>query len=232
MVFDLRDLTRDQCITSVTVNLNLDFQNNPPITCGFDEERDCNDKKCILAAIGNYTTRAQCHDDDSVLQSEEALKFLIHFFGDLTQPLHVSNKDRGGNSAKLVYKRRQTNLHSIWDTNMVQDRMELLPSRDLAAYLITEIKTGIFKSLSKSWLSTENFTSLSSLQNSKVAIEYSIDTDQFNCQNVWAGYLEDPTRDFSTDYFQFAIPVIDIQLAKGGYRLAHHLNQIFENCDD
>lgn len=207
----------------------VDFQNNPPEVCGFDEQRDCGDERCILTAIGNYTTQVGCTPS---VESEEALKFLIHFFGDITQPLHVSNRDRGGNSAKLVYAKKQSNLHSIWDTQMVQDRISELESKDLAGYLVSEIKTGAYSSDAKSWLSNESFSSLSSLRNSKVAIEYSMDTDQYNCQKVWAGYLKDPSRDFSGDYYQDAIPVIDLQLAKGGYRLAHHINQIFEKCGE
>lgn len=42
--------------------------------------------------------------------ANEALKFLIHFMGDLHQPLHLTGRDRGGNSDKVVFDKRQTSM--------------------------------------------------------------------------------------------------------------------------
>jgi S1/P1 Nuclease len=39
---------------------------------------------------------------------QEALKFLIHFAGDMHQPLHLTNRDRGGNSDKVTFDGRVT----------------------------------------------------------------------------------------------------------------------------
>lgn len=50
----------------------------------------------------------------------EALKFLVHFVGDLHQPLHAGdNHDRGGNDLKVVLNGQPSNLHSAWDTALV-----------------------------------------------------------------------------------------------------------------
>lgn len=51
-----------------------------------------------------------------------ALKYLLHFVGDIHQPLHASdNQDRGGNCVLLpLGGSRTTNLHSYWDTTVVQ----------------------------------------------------------------------------------------------------------------
>jgi hypothetical protein len=52
-----------------------------------------------------------------------ALKFLIHFVGDLHQPLHASDHDdRGGNCIGLSPSPdgRDTNLHAYWDTGVVE----------------------------------------------------------------------------------------------------------------
>ena len=51
-----------------------------------------------------------------------ALKFLLHFVGDLHQPLHATdNQDRGGNCVLLsLGGPRTTNLHSYWDVNVVE----------------------------------------------------------------------------------------------------------------
>ena len=49
-----------------------------------------------------------------------ALKFLVHLIGDLHQPMHVGNgKDRGGNDIKLKWFNAPTNLHRIWDSDLI-----------------------------------------------------------------------------------------------------------------
>ena len=53
----------------------------------------------------------------------EALKFVVHFVGDIHQPLHCAERsdDRGGN-ARLVFfldQPRAMNLHSVWDTQIL-----------------------------------------------------------------------------------------------------------------
>ncbi|KAI0294852.1 S1/P1 nuclease-domain-containing protein [Multifurca ochricompacta] len=52
-------------------------------------------------------------------QAQEALKFLIHFVGDMHQPLHLTGRDRGGNGDKVSWDGRVTNLHSVWDTSLI-----------------------------------------------------------------------------------------------------------------
>ncbi|HEY4110060.1 S1/P1 nuclease [Puia sp.] len=55
----------------------------------------------------------------------EALKFIVHFVGDLHQPMHVSRaEDKGGNSIQLNFNGTGTNLHSIWDSKLI-DRLGL-----------------------------------------------------------------------------------------------------------
>jgi hypothetical protein len=50
-----------------------------------------------------------------------ALKFIVHFVGDLHQPMHVSRaEDKGGNTIQLNYNGQGTNLHSVWDTKLIE----------------------------------------------------------------------------------------------------------------
>lgn len=54
-------------------------------------------------------------------QKLEALRFLVHFIGDIHQPLHVGlPDDRGGNDVKVRYFGEMTNLHHIWDENLIK----------------------------------------------------------------------------------------------------------------
>jgi hypothetical protein len=50
-----------------------------------------------------------------------ALKMIIHFVGDLHQPMHVSRaEDQGGNKIKLKFQRKESNLHSLWDSGLIE----------------------------------------------------------------------------------------------------------------
>jgi nuclease S1 len=67
-----------------------------------------------------------------------ALRFTIHIIGDLHQPLHVGNgTDRGGNSVKVVFFNKNTNLHTVWDSGMI-DR-EGLSYSEMANWLEQKI---------------------------------------------------------------------------------------------
>lgn len=62
--------------------------------------------------------------DKSTSEADQAfyLKLLIHFVGDLHQPLHVGRADdRGGNKIQLQWFDRGTNLHRLWDSNLIDD---------------------------------------------------------------------------------------------------------------
>lgn len=52
----------------------------------------------------------------------EAVKMLIHLIGDIHQPLHVGGgNDRGGNDVKVAWFRNDSNLHRVWDSDMIDD---------------------------------------------------------------------------------------------------------------
>jgi hypothetical protein len=56
-------------------------------------------------------------------QEVENLKILIHLVGDLHQPLHVGNgTDRGGNDVRLQWFWSNSNLHRVWDSEMIDDK--------------------------------------------------------------------------------------------------------------
>jgi len=54
-------------------------------------------------------------------QRAEALKFLVHFAGDVHQPLHVGRvADRGGNQILVTWMGQQRNLHQVWDEGLIE----------------------------------------------------------------------------------------------------------------
>jgi hypothetical protein len=85
----------------------------------YDRLRDCPDDDCVVEQIG-HDLRALENQSLDQESKTEALKFLIHFVGDIHQPLHCAdNHDRGGNEIYIVAGRRHANLHEIWDADVV-----------------------------------------------------------------------------------------------------------------
>lgn len=72
----------------------MDSHDAPPRRCRVDVSSDCGNG-CVVSAIQNYTSRLL----HSNVFKDESLKFLVHFIGDIHQPLHACGRDRGGNSA-------------------------------------------------------------------------------------------------------------------------------------
>lgn len=67
-------------------------------------------------------------------QKAEALRFYVHFVGDIHQPLHVGRRaDRGGNSIRVRWFREERNLHSVWDEGLVES--ENLSFVDFARFI-------------------------------------------------------------------------------------------------
>lgn len=87
---------------------------------GYDAARDCAGGNCVVAQID--AARHVLGDKHAApVVRREALRFLIHFVADVHQPLHdVDNNDRGGNRIYVELGRDRTNLHHIWDTQVVQ----------------------------------------------------------------------------------------------------------------
>ena len=95
------------------VNIEIDSD-------GYDSVRDCPDDACVVAQIEH---EEQIVGNASIAKPirSEALRLLIHFIGDLHQPLHCAdNHDKGGNLVKVVLRGEQTNLHAVWDTAVVE----------------------------------------------------------------------------------------------------------------
>ena len=82
---------------------------------GLDVARDCSKDNCVIGAIA--AMRAKLRDPSVTdTQRREALMFVIHFVGDMHQPLHSSdNGDHGGTEVHVVFHDQAYNLHSVWD---------------------------------------------------------------------------------------------------------------------
>lgn len=92
--------------------------------CSYKAPVNCHDDLCVVAAIERYSKQLQ----DSWLPlatRRDALKFVVHFVGDVHQPLHAGFAfDRGGNDFQISIQREGWNLHSVWDT-LIIDSLKL-----------------------------------------------------------------------------------------------------------
>lgn len=183
-----------------------------------------------MSALANYTSRAVQKDIDLVEQ-QKALKWLIHFIGDIHQPLHVENLEVGGNLINVTFNGARTNLHAAWDTAIPQKlfggNYSLPNAQSWAANLTSEIKTGVYKKESKSWLK-----GLDVKKPIKSTMLWAIDANKYVCSTVIPDGPEAVRfQEISGSYYESAAPVVKKQLAKAGVRLAAWLDAIVEKAN-
>lgn len=139
-------------------------------------------------------------------EEKEKLKMLIHLVGDIHQPLHVgTGKDRGGNATQVEWFNEDSNLHRVWDTEMIDD----------TKLSYTEFSTAInhpTQEQIKQW------------QNSDV-LDWAYEARELREQ------VYDLPEDHRIGYeYQYKNrELLDRQLLKGGVRLAGILNEIYSS---
>ncbi|KAG9239912.1 putative nuclease PA3 [Calycina marina] len=206
----------------------IDAQDSPPSSCNVDYARDCTTAGCSISAIANYTQRVA----DGRLTADNtqiALKFLIHLLGDITQPLHDEALDVGGNTIIVTFDGYTSdNLHSDWDTYIPEKLIggyALADAQTWANTLIADIDTGIYQSLAASWISGDSITSSANIITT--ATKWATDANALVCTVVMPDGVEAlQTGDLYPTYYNSVVPTVEMQIAKGGYRLANWLNMI------
>lgn len=196
--------------------------------CSLSGDVDCG--CCVITAIANYTSRA---GDASLSSSEryEALKFLVHFVGDASQPLHAGHKgDRGGNMVHVTvgwsgHTSTQTNLHSVWDSSMLEHmlHMKSWTFHSLATDLVKKIRSGQFPV--DVWEKDcdggmgDQCSIDASGESAELACEFAYMNE--NGETILSGSV------LTTKYFETRIPVVETRIAAAGVRLASILNGVF-----
>jgi hypothetical protein len=78
--------------------------------------------------------------NSNLAEKQLALRFIVHLVGDLHQPLHVGKCcDKGGNDVKVTFFGKPTNLHAVWDSQLVDDQQ--LSFTEMAAKLERHIRS-------------------------------------------------------------------------------------------
>uniref|UniRef100_A0A0E0PF00 Aspergillus nuclease S1 n=1 Tax=Oryza rufipogon TaxID=4529 RepID=A0A0E0PF00_ORYRU len=110
---------------------------------GYGDCHNTNGEKdmCVVGAINNYTNALE--DSSSPYDPTESLMFLAHFVGDVHQPLHCGHvKDLGGNTIIVHWYTRKSNLHHVWDVNVIETALKEFYNEDVST-MIKAIKMNI-----------------------------------------------------------------------------------------
>ncbi len=81
--------------------------------------RDCANDACVIGAVAAQLAILSDRTRPDTARAS-ALKFVVHFVGDLHQPLHGGERhDKGGNDVKVTFNGKSTNLHALWDSGLL-----------------------------------------------------------------------------------------------------------------
>ena len=154
-------------------------------------------QKCISMVKNDKNTK-----EDRVFY----LKMLVHLIGDLHQPMHVGRvEDKGGNDIQVQWFGKGSNLHRVWDSNMINDY----------GLSYTELSISLPKLDKKEKRAIQNGTVLDWVEESQEIankLYESVEVGEklaYSYSYIWWGTVES-------------------QLQKGGLRLAKVLDELFK----
>ncbi|MGA8436925.1 MAG: S1/P1 nuclease [Candidatus Sulfotelmatobacter sp.] len=197
---------------------NWHFVDIPKDASGFSDERDCflpnsrhkaattDHQNCVVDRIElfkNVLSDSNAPRDDRI----EALKFLVHFVGDVHQPMHAIGEAEGGNGIAVTEfgstqcGRHPCNLHGAWDTGLIEH-------------------TGMARDTYVAHL--EKLITDDHLTASGKPEDWANESRR-EAQSAW---LPDGAR-IDEVYYQKEIKVVDRRIALAGLRLAAVLNEAF-----
>lgn len=202
----------------------LHFINTPSWACKFVASTDCADSMCVYGAILNFTEQVT---SASGTQQLDALKFVTHFVGDIHQPLHCGFlADHGGNDITGYFLDTYTNLHAVWDAGIIANRITTSFAGDQDSYV-----TYLLKQIAGPWAANATeWASCTTPGSSTCVNEWANESAGLACTKAYVDQTgAHIASDFSlgSAYYKFTLPVVEMQLAKGGVRLANLLNNIW-----
>ncbi|CAF3116112.1 unnamed protein product [Rotaria socialis] len=193
----------------------LHYIHIPDWNCTYLPERDCQQDRCAEGAINNYTKRVVAPLSGLIdeTQRQEALYFILHFVGDIHQPLHAGfTSDKGATLVKgyFMNETEQTDLHWLWDNDMLMYRLHHHFSSDVDKY---------FSYLYSLMMNLPSTNEINSDTDYKVWIK---EDTEIVCSQI---YLDDNNQTFTTSfnlgepYFERNYAVVDKRVAQAGRRL-------------
>ena len=166
-----------------------------------------NEKGDVVTAIESLVAELKS-GKLSAEQENVRLRMLIHLVGDIHCPMHAGHlSDRGGNEVNVKFFNRDTKLHKVWDSELVEAAHKWSYTeweQQLNRYCTAEEKAKLAQGKAKDWLD----------QSHAIATEI---------------YKATPDKSrISYDYIAYYTPVVEKQLLSGGLRLAKILNELYK----
>jgi len=190
------------------------FADVPDGVNDYDPARDCQQGNCVVAAI---VEQKRVFKDAGATTEQRlmALKFLIHFVGDIHQPLHCSqrNGDHGGNEVHVRFLGRNghLNLHSVWDDTILGENLQAEDPEDYAV----EIKAKITSQQKSAW------------EQEKDPVKWVLEGHRLAHDVAYDGIsISNQSHNLDATYVNRAKPVVEMQIQKAGVRLAKLLNEL------
>lgn len=192
----------------------------------------CPQQNCVTARITMFS-RQLVRDKSApdATADAEALKFLVHFVGDVHQPLHASSDaDLGGNCEPLAepYEKAR-NLHALWDGPVVNDINS--DDRSLAATLKNELdslskrkRRRMSEGTPDDW-AWESHTLAMRIIYKRLSVPTAPAIFPASCKVAPAEIVDDKIT-VQPAYVTSIEPAVRLQLERAGLRLAQLLNQL------
>lgn len=197
----------DDVVLSRPNTLNWHFVNIPFAANEYDPQRDCSPGPkgdCVINAIQRASATLQDATRPKP-ERREALMFLVHFVGDVHQPLHCADRnDAGGSQLLVTFFGTQSSLHLVWDVSIIERR-----TFDWGEFVDT---------LETKWLPGKDLTELQK----GGPIEWALEAHK---AAVDVAYVLPDDFNLGDAYYARALPVVERQLAFAGLRLARLLNE-------
>jgi hypothetical protein len=179
----------------------------------FDQDSACANGNCVSAQV-ERNLRLLKNRALPRRERLQALLFLIHFVGDLHQPLHAGDRgDLGGNRFRAYYSRIRSNLHAIWDGLLAERAISTPPreARGLLGAVGTEDRRTMAQGSVEDW-ARESW--------------------EVSRRFAYGGVLGDPCAEvpaeppvITQEQIRELIPVVRTQVTRGGLRLARLLDE-------
>lgn len=193
-----------------------------------DVPAECKGGNCVTGKIDEYSKRLKEGKYDR-WGAQGDLAFLIHFVGDIHQPLHAANNaDEGGNCVKVDPKLRVENLHAVWDNTIVRRVEYSIDSGKPEATAHKLEQAYAAEKASDSWIPADDIAWESNqIARSDIygALKISVEPCEPHnalCRNK---SRDEPKVDLDDVYLDHAEAIAGAQLAKAGFRLASLLNE-------
>ncbi len=198
---------------------------------------------CVVTALAGQLRILR--DSSATAEARaDALRFVIHFVGDIHQPLHAAtNDDLGGNCVPVSWFGHAPkenlgrtadfapNLHEVWDVEIIERFSEGETAQQIAAELEKRFHARIATWQAQSpnfdaW-AWESHELAEKIAYGKLPQPIPIATPQpvTSCSDTAAPKLSEP-ENLAEPYQSAAVPVVQEQLARAGARLAGLLNSL------